>query len=128
VNPAIFIEFSGLDNKSFSGWIFKRFPQTWNLPGGNRVEFQDYWGVEYTGLQVRKDPGVLIVYLGCIMMALGLFITFFMSHRRLWINISEEKGGTRVLVGASANKNRAAFAKKIEKLTGMLESGQKGGK
>ena len=127
-NPAVYIEFSEAGNMKYSGWILKRYPQTWTLSDGNRVEFLDYWGVEYTGMQVRKDPGVLIVYLGCILMAIGLYMTFFMSHKRVWINISEEKGNVNVLIGASVNKNKAAFEGKIEKLVGMLNAGQQGGK
>jgi cytochrome c biogenesis protein len=127
VNPAIFVEFTGLAQKPVGGWIFKRFPRTWDLPDGSKVEFLNFWGVQYTGLQVRKDPGVGIVYLGCILMALGLYITFFMSHRRIWVNLAEEKGATKILIGASANKNRASLEKKIERLAGGLESGYKGG-
>jgi cytochrome c biogenesis protein len=77
---------------------------------------------------VRKDPGVCIVYLGCILMAIGLYITFFMSHRRIWLNISEEKGATRVIIGASANRNRASLERKIERLVEVIEPGHKGGK
>lgn len=127
-NPGIYVEFSEAGKMKYSGWILKRYPQTWSLSDGNRVEFLDYWGVQYTGMQVRKDPGVLIVYLGCILMAIGLYMTFFMSHKRIWINISEEKNGLKVLIGASVNKNKAAFEGKIEKLAGMLNAGQKGGK
>jgi cytochrome c biogenesis protein len=127
-NPAIFVEFSESGKMRDSGWILKRYPQTWLLKDGNKVEFLDFWGVEYTGLQVRKDPGVLIVYLGCIIMAIGLYMTFFMSHRRIWVSISEEKGGAKVVIGASANRNRAAFEQKIDKLTGIINAGQKGGK
>jgi cytochrome c biogenesis protein len=128
VNPAIYVAFTGLGNKPVAGWIFKRFPQTWNLPDGSRVEFLDFWGAQYTGLQVRRDPGVGIVYLGCIMMAVGLYITFFMSHRRIWVNVSEEKGATRVFIGASANRNRASLERKIERLVEVIEPGHKGGK
>lgn len=125
-NPAVFIEFSGAGQNA-SGWILKRYPQTWNLPDGNRVEFLDYWGVEYTGMQVRKDPGVGIVYLGCIIMAVGLFMSFFMSHRRIWVSVSEDKGGSKIIVGASAHRNRAAFEHKIDKLVTILSAGSKGG-
>lgn len=127
-NPAVYVNFSEAGKEKYSGWLLKRYPQTWVLPDGNRVEFLDYWGVEYTGMQVRKDPGVLIVYLGCIIMALGMYITFFMSHRRIWVNIAEEKGGVKVMIGASANRNREAFEQKMEKLVGLLNAGQKGGK
>jgi cytochrome c biogenesis protein len=128
VNPAVYIEFVESGKLKFEGWILKRYPQTWVLPDGNKIAFLDYWGVQYTGMQVRKDPGVLIVYLGCIIMALGLYMTFFMSHKRIWVNISEEKGNVTVLIGASANRNRAALEGKIEKLVGMLSAGHKGGK
>ncbi len=126
VNPAIYVEFTGMKGGPYAAWILKRYPQTWNLPDGNRVEFLDFWGVQYTGLQVRRDPGVLIVYLGCIIMALGLYVTFFMSHRRIWANVSEEKGSVRVTIGASANRNKAAFEHKIEKLVSIIQAGQKG--
>lgn len=128
INPAVYIEFSESGTTKFSGWLLKRYPNTWNLPDGNKVEFLDFWGVQYTGLQVRKDPGVLIVYLGCIIMAAGLYITFFMSHKRIWVNISDEKKNMAILIGASANKNRVAFERKIEKFVGILNAGQKGGK
>lgn len=127
-NPAIYIEFSESGTEKYSGWLLKRYPQTWNLPDGNRVEFLEYWGVEYTGMQVRKDPGVLIVYIGCIIMAVGLYITFFMSHRRVWIHITDDGRESRVLIAASANKNRASFERRIEKLVGVLSTGSKGGK
>ena len=128
LNPAIFVEFSSPAGKPFSGWILQRYPQTWNLPDGGKVEFRSFWGVQYTGLQVRKDPGVLIVYLGCIIMAIGLYITFFMSHRRLWVSLAEGKGTARILIGASANRNRASYEKDIEKLAGLLGEARKGGK
>lgn len=127
-NPAVYVNFSEAGQVKYSGWLLKRYPQTWSLPDGNRVEFLDYWGVEYTGMQVRKDPGVLIVYLGCLIMSIGMYITFFMSHRRIWINIAEEKSGVKVMIGASANRNRTAFEQKIEALTGILNADRKGGK
>ncbi len=128
VNPAVFIEFSGMGGAPYAAWFFKRYPQTWNLPDGLRVEFLDFWGVQYTGLQVRKDPGVLVVYLGCIIMAIGLYITFFMSHRRVWVYVADEKGNLRITVAGSAHRNRAAFERKIEKVVAVLSAGQKGGK
>jgi hypothetical protein len=51
-----------------------------------------------------------------------------MSHRRIWVNVSEEKGATKILIGASANRNRASFERKIERLAGVLDSGHKGGR
>lgn len=127
-NPAVFVTFSENGNRKFGGWLLKRYPETWKLPDGNVVEFHGVWGVQYTGLQVRKDPGVWVVYLGCLAMAAGLFIAFFMSHKKIWIKLIEEKNNTRVIIGASANKNRHAFERKIEKMTALLNKDKEGGK
>ena len=125
-NPAALIDFSESGKHKFSGWILKKNPETWQLPEGARVEFLDYWGVEYTGLQVREDPGVWIVYLGCITISIGLFIAFFMSHKRLWVKVLEEKNNTRVIVGATSNKNRAAFERKIDRMISLIQKRQEG--
>jgi cytochrome c biogenesis protein len=127
-NPAVLISFSENGKRKFGGWIFKRIPDTWRLPGGHIVEFAGIWGIQYTGLQVRNDPGVGFVYVGCAAMAIGLFVTFFMSHRRLWIRLIEEKKHTRLIIGASANKNKAAFEGKIDKLMSFLSKTAEGGR
>ena len=126
-NPAVFVEFTEAGKEKYAGWILKRYPETWRTPEGHTVQFIDFWGVQYTGLQVRRDPGVWIVYLGSMVMTLGLFIAFFMSHRKLWVKMVEDKGSTRVYIGASANKNRAAFERKIEKMIVFLRKRQGGG-
>ncbi len=127
-NPAVYIDFSESGKHKYSGWLLKRYPETWQLPEGPRVEFIDYWGVEFTGLQVRRDPGVWVVYLGCCTISIGLFIALFISHRKIWVRVVEEKNNTKVTIGATANKNRAAFEKKIDKIISLLSKKQEGGK
>ena len=125
-NPAVYIEFTESGKPMLSGWLLKRYPETWQLPGGHRVEFLDFWGAEFTGLQVRKDPGVWVVYLGCITMSISLFIAFFISHRKVWVKIIPEKNNTKLIVGATANKSRLAFERKIDKIIAGLTH-RKGG-
>lgn len=126
-NPAVYISFSEKGKPKYSGWILKRHPGTWNLPEGHIVEFVDLWGIQYTGLQVRRDPGVWVVYLGCIVMAIGLYIAFFMSHKRLWVRLIEENNSTKVIIGATANKNRQAYERRIEKMLDHIKKAQEGG-
>ncbi|MEN8200731.1 MAG: cytochrome c biogenesis protein ResB [Thermodesulfobacteriota bacterium] len=75
-----------------------------------------------TGLQVAKDPGVWVVYLGCGMMILGLFVAFFMSHRRIWLLLTEEDGKSTVLMAGSANKNKTGFETKFADLATGLKT------
>ncbi len=123
-NPAVYVEFKEGDKIKYAGWILKRFPRTWTLPDGNRVEFVDYWGVQYTGLQVRKDPGVWVVYLGCIIMAIGLYVAFFMSHKRVWVFVTRDGKESAITLLATANKNRGALERKIEASLKRLQRGR----
>lgn len=127
-NPAVYINFYENGARKSGGWILKRYPDSWRLAEGHTVEFADLWGIQYTGLQVRRDPGVWVVYLGCIFMAIGLYVAFFMSHRKIWIKLVEDKNNTRVSIGATANKNRHAFESKIEKMLSFLSKEKGGGK
>ena len=61
-------------------------------------------------LQVAKDPGVEIVWIGYTLMVLGTLIAFFLSHRRIWVTLSEEEGRVKVLVGGSGHRNQPGFA------------------
>jgi cytochrome c biogenesis protein len=118
-NPAALVEFSENGKHKYNQWILIRYPDTWRIPDGI-VEFKDLWGAQYTGLQVRKDPGVWIVYLGCIIMAMGLYAAFFMSHSKVWVKISTDKGNKKIYLSATTNKNRIAFEQKIEKILGGI--------
>jgi len=71
-----------------------------------------------TGLQVCKDPGVWVVFIGCGLM---LVIAFFMSHKRIWLFVKEEEDGVSILLTGSASKNRAGFAKIFEDLAETLQ-------
>jgi len=65
-----------------------------------------------TGLQVTKDPGVWFVYIGCGMMLFGLYVAFFMSHRKIYVLVSPGEGqGSTVLFAGSAHKNKLGFEK-----------------
>ena len=70
-----------------------------------------------TGLQVAKDPGVCWVYIGCILMLIGLYMAFFMSHRKIWAHVFARDGQAVVLFAGHANKNSFGFAKTFAALT-----------
>ncbi|MEJ2058074.1 MAG: cytochrome c biogenesis protein ResB, partial [Desulfofustis sp.] len=78
-----------------------------------------------TGLQVAKDPGVWWVYIGCGMMLFGLYVAFFMSHRRIWLLLRPQNGITQVVMSGSANKNRPGFERTFEDLGNMLQEKNK---
>jgi cytochrome c biogenesis protein len=76
----------------------------------------------YTGLQVNRDPGVPLVWTGFIMMVFGFFVTFFYSHQRIWVRVSDKKGKANVSVVGRSNKNPAAIEREIERVTEGLRN------
>ncbi len=74
-----------------------------------------------TGLQVAKDPGVWWVYIGCGLMLFGLYVAFFMSHRRIWLLVSDSEKGKEIILTGSANKNRPGFERLFDNLALKLE-------
>lgn len=72
----------------------------------------------YTGLQVAKDPGVEVVWLGCILMVIGIYTAFFMSHRRIWVRIQNGE----ITVGGNASKNQGAFQQTFEGIVNRLKT------
>jgi cytochrome c biogenesis protein len=74
----------------------------------------------YTGLQITKDPGVWVVYTGFILMIIGIFITFFMSHQRMCIEIVKTGKNSQVMVSGTSNKNKLAMQNNIKKMAEEL--------
>ena len=82
----------------------------------------------YTGLQANKDPGVPIVWAGCFLMVAGLFITFFLSHKRMWVRVLAQGANARIEVAGTTNKNPVGLQNERHHLILSLknEFGKKG--
>ena len=90
--------------------VFKNYPQFDEKRGGTyAISLLDAQQSYYTGLQVAKDPGVWVVWTGCLLMVLGSCGAFFLSHRRLWVTIQPLEKGVGVKIGGSAHRNQPAF-------------------
>ena len=78
------------------------------------LEFKDFKQVEASGFQITKAPGQDIVYLGFVMLMLGVFFMFYLHHRRLWLMVREEEDGTSVLLAATGHRERGSFDNEFE--------------
>ncbi len=134
---AVLISIRPINGEKKQFWVFQDFEKIRKrLPGPmlqspkfDPASFKPYTffldGVEssyYTGLQVNKDPGAPIVWIGFFLIIAGFFVTFFMSHRRIWVRISSEAGGARISVAGISNKNPVGLKRELEHLTEELLS------
>jgi cytochrome c biogenesis protein len=80
---------------------------------------------EYTGLQVAWDPGVNIIWLACIVMMLGLYMAFFVAHKRIWVRVDLDSDDQAVLIAGTSNRNPATFEKEFESALADLKDALK---
>jgi cytochrome c biogenesis protein len=61
-----------------------------------------------TGLQIKADPGVPIVYLGFGLLMMGVVMSYF-SHSQIWALQS----GDRFYIGGKTNRAQVSFEREI---------------
>ena len=116
--PAVQVQMTGKNVTSEPFALLEKYP-AFNADKGGAYLFSfagsnQKWR---TGLQVTKDPGVWVVWLGCFLLVTGIFVSFFLSHRRIWVRI----GGGRIVVAGSTSKNQAVFRTSFDDLIEKLK-------
>lgn len=114
-NPALYIRASFIDEKGQSKSLFNsdqngiiKLDGKKDIGNGYTVEFLQI--KEWTGLQIIKDAGVPIVYASFLLGIIGLYITFYLSHRKVWVLVEKDsKGKNKLLIGGMTEKNQGAF-------------------
>jgi cytochrome c biogenesis protein len=99
-----------------------RFPDFDRMRNGDWVVFVSDPRYRYfTGLQVTKDPSVWIVYTGFIMMIIGCYVAFFMSHERIFVEVMQQGRQSSIHVSGTSNKNKLGMRKKVKTIADRLE-------
>lgn len=75
---------------------------------------------QFTGLIVARDPGVLIVWGGALLLVVGVCLVFFFPSRRIWARIVPAPAGAEVRVGATS-RHDATFGPDFQKLVGEMQ-------
>jgi cytochrome c biogenesis protein len=124
VGQAIAIVYGKQGRQSSSRWILVDRPYHGNRIENYLVRVNQTDKARFTGLQVKKDPGIWLVWAGFTLMTLAIGLTFYSSHRKLWVCIEPDKksGKTIVTLAGRANRNPQAFEEKFEALRVGLEN------
>jgi cytochrome c biogenesis protein len=74
-----------------------------------------------TVLQAKKDPGLVIVYVGFILMMLGLFFVYYFEPRIYWIYLTPKEDLVEISLGAYAKRDRAGIKIKLQELEDKIK-------
>ncbi len=113
-------------NKQIPGIIIKGFPH-FRIPidkGMLQIILEGIEKISYiSGFQVKKDPGIPIVYAGFILIMLGLLGVYFFEPKTFWIFVtSSEKRKIILNMGAHAKRERDTLKLKLEKLANKIKN------
>lgn len=123
-NPAVLLELYEGDVLRDRTWSFLNFP---DFHGSSQSDYSlKFLSIEpakyYTELQISRDPGLPVIWIGCLIMMAGLFLSFYTSHKRVWVRLSADSGGTIVEMGGKSYKDRSGFEREYDRLRALLVS------
>lgn len=75
-------------------------------PAPLTFQLTDFEHVQASVFQVARAPGKTIVYVGCLLLIIGVFAMLYVRERRLWIWLSPKEGGLGLQATMALSSNR----------------------
>ncbi len=123
--PALGVVISKPAKPANGSWVLAQKPDFHgNKILNYQIKVKNISKANYTGLQVSRDPGVWVVYMGFTLMLLGIMLTFYSSHNKVWACIEPNENGNRTIVAVAgrSSRNAPAFNDKFDELRDRLNS------
>jgi cytochrome c biogenesis protein len=79
-------------------------------------ELSDFKQVQASVFQVARAPGKTLVYLGAILLIVGVFAMLYIRERRLWIWLAPSGTGTRITTAMSTTRRTLGADAEFEQL------------
>ena len=90
------------------------------------LSLADFNHVQASVFQVSRTPGKNTVYLGSLLLVLGVFSMFYIRDRRVWIWVKPQVGGSSVLAAMTSQKRTLDFNQEFERFKQALLRLKKG--
>ena len=120
-NPAALLELYEGDELKYKAWSFLKHP---DFHGSSESDYLlKFVSVDmteekyYTGLQIAYHPGLPIVWVGFLLMMVGMFLAFYLPFKRIWVRLSDDS----VEIGGRSHRNRAGFEKEFNRLKAIFD-------
>lgn len=81
------------------------------------LALDEFHEVQASGIQMTRSPGQNIVYLGSLLLILGIIFMFYVRDLRVWLLFSKENG---VYLAVASNRKTPELARDFEQLQTQL--------
>lgn len=107
--------FERSDGESTEVVLPMKFPTYDKIRKGEWViSVADHAHAYYTGLQVTRDPAVPLVYAGFFLLIIGCWVTFFMAHQKIAVEVVQSSQSSRIRLYGSSNRNPVGFENRLK--------------
>ena len=94
VNPAILLEAYSMEGDPvLRSWLLSKQKTSGDFSKdyGFKMTFDKLYGVQYTGLSIKKDPGTAVVYLGFLIISIALILTYLINYTVIFIHLTKDE-------------------------------------
>ncbi|WP_333706552.1 cytochrome c biogenesis protein ResB [Ottowia beijingensis] len=89
-------------------------------PAPVTFQLDDFTQVQASVFQVARAPGKNVVYLGCLLLILGVFAMLYVRERRLWVWVAPDGTGAKATMALSTNRKTLDADREFEQLRSKL--------
>ena len=89
-------------------------------PAPVTFQLDDFTHVQASVFQVARAPGKNVVYLGCLLLILGVFAMLYVRERRLWVWVAPDGTGAKATMALSTNRKTLDADREFEQLRSKL--------
>jgi cytochrome c biogenesis protein len=123
--PAVAIMAFPENARPHGSWILVKHPSFHgNRIHGYHVEVASFDTGYVSGLQVTRDPGVWVIYTGFIIIIIGSYMAFFISHIRVWVFLKPGEKTTSLTAAGVYSRNPIGFEAMFSEGRERLEHGK----
>lgn len=91
------------------------------------LQLDSFKQIQASVFQLTRAPGKKLVYLGSLLLVLGIFAMFYVRERRLWFWLKDKgQGGATVLMAMSTARRTFDYEKEFEKTRDTVAATLKG--
>ena len=87
------------------------------------LQLTDFEQVQASVFQVARAPGKTIVYIGFLLLIVGVFAMLYVRERRLWVWLTPSGDGAGALMALSSNRKLMDNDREFDTLKGLLTPG-----